>query len=274
MQSSKQPYHVLLSFDLEEFDIPNEFGANLPVAEQLRVTAAGMSKLLPVLNQLQIAATFYTTAFYAQQNEAQVKKMAVSNEIASHSFYHSRFAESDIKNSRLVLEAVSGQSVTGFRMPRLARVDKKLIYEAGYLYDASLNPTWLPGRYNNFRHPRTVFRQDNLWILPSSVTPSLRIPMFWLAFKNLPLWFIKQCSLQILQKDNYLSLYFHPWEYADLSACKQMPFYIRRPSGNRLLDKLTDYLSWLQTVAAFVTTHSFIETRELNELQRWTFGNS
>jgi len=274
MPSSKQPYRVLLSFDLEEFDIPNEFGASLSVAEQLRVTTEGVSNLLPVLNQLQVAATFYTTAFYAQQNEALVKTIAASNEIASHTFYHSRFTGTDIKDSRQVLEAISGQAVTGFRMPRLAPVDKKLIYEAGYLYDASLNPTWLPGRYNYFHHPRTVFRQDNLWILPSSVTPSLRIPMFWLAFKNLPLWFIKQCSLQILQKDNYLSLYFHPWEYANLSAYKQMPFYTRRPSGVQLLDKLSAYLSWLQTLAEFTTSRSFVETTELNELQRWTFGNT
>jgi peptidoglycan/xylan/chitin deacetylase (PgdA/CDA1 family) len=273
MQSLKQPYRVLLSFDLEEFDIPNEMGANLAMTEQLRVTNEGLSRLLPALNDLQVAATFYTTAFYAQQNEARIKDIAVSYEIASHSFYHSRFTEADIKYSRQVLEAISGQTVSGFRMPRLAPVDRKLIYQAGYLYDASLNPTWLPGRYNHLRQPRTLFRQDNLWILPSSVTPSLRIPLFWLAFKNLPLWFIKQCSLQVLQKDNYLSLYFHPWEFADLSAYK-MPFYIRRPSGTELLDKLTTYLRWLQTLGAFVTTRSFIATREHSDLQRWTFGNS
>lgn len=260
MQNSKQLYRVLLSFDLEEFDIPNEFGADLPMAEQLRVTTEGMYKLLPVLDQLQLTATFYTTAFYAQQNEADIKDIAAFHEIASHSFYHSRFIETDIKHARQVLEKISGQTVTGFRMPRLAQVDKKLIYEAGYLYDASLNPTWLPGRYNHLHQPRTLFRQDNLWILPSSVTPSLRIPMFWLAFKNLPLWFIKKCSLQILQKDNYLSLYFHPWEFADLSAYN-MPFYIKRPSGMQLLDKLTAYLSWLQTLGVFVTTRSFIATR-------------
>ena len=42
MQSSKQPYRVLLSFDLEEFDIPNEYGANIPVEEQLTVTTEGI----------------------------------------------------------------------------------------------------------------------------------------------------------------------------------------------------------------------------------------
>jgi len=274
MQNSRQPYRVLLSFDLEEFDIPNEFGANIPVTEQLNVTTEGTLRLMPVLQQLGINATFYTTAFYAQQNDALVKKIAASHEIASHTFFHSRFADEDIKHSKQVLEAICGQTIAGFRMPRLAPVDKKLIYDAGYLYDASLNPTWLPGRYNFLRHPRTLFRKDNIWILPSSVTPRLRIPLFWLAFKNLPLWFIKRCSMQVLQRDNYLSLYFHPWEFSDLSTYKKMPFYIRRPSGSALLDKFTAYLKWLQPLGEFVTTRSFIGTKEQHDLQRWTFGNS
>lgn len=272
MQSSKQPYHILLSFDLEEFDIPNEFGANLPVEEQLRITTSGMNMLMPVLDKLDISSTFYTTAFYAQHNEQLIKKLAARHEIASHTFYHSHFTEPDIKQSKQVLSAISGQQICGFRMPRLAPVDKKLIYEAGYLYDASMNPTWLPGRYNYFRHSRTLYRQENLWIMPSSVTPGLRIPLFWLAFKNLPLSFIKYCSLQVLKKDNYLSLYFHPWEYADLSAYKKMPFYTRTRSGYPLLRKLSAYLIWLQSLGSFSTTRSFIENREWHELQRWTFG--
>jgi len=262
MQSSKQPYRILLSFDLEEFDIPNEYGASLPVDEQLRVTQNGTARLLPVLNQLQATATFFTTAFYARQQDTEVKEIAGRHEIASHAFHHSRFSEDDILHSRQVLAKITGQNISGFRMPRLAPVSKKLIAQAGYRYDASLNPTWLPGRYNNFSQPRTLFRQDQLWIIPSSVTPLLRIPLFWLAFKNLPLSFIKQCSLRILKKDQYLSLYFHPWEFADLAGYRTMPFYTRKICGNQLLDKLTAYLQWLQTLGVFTTMESFISMHE------------
>jgi hypothetical protein len=262
MQNSKLPYRVLLSFDLEEFDIPNEYGAALPVEEQLAVTRKGMGNLVPLLTHLQIPVTFFTTAFYAQQNEIAIKEIAAVHEIASHTFYHSKFTEDDILSSRQVLAAISGQLVEGFRMPRLAPVSKILIKDAGYLYDASLNPTWLPGRYNFLDQPRTLFRKDQLWVMPSSVTPHLRIPLFWLAFKNLPLSFIKQCSLQVLKKDGYLSLYFHPWEYADLSSYTAMPFYTRKTSGNQLLNKLTAYLSWLKTLADFSTMENFIKEYE------------
>ncbi|MEP6747668.1 MAG: polysaccharide deacetylase family protein [Bacteroidota bacterium] len=261
MESSKQPYHALLSFDLEEFDIPNEYGASLPIEEQLSVTQSGNARLLPLLKQLQIPATFFTTAFYARQNDAETKQVAASHEIASHAFHHSRFSEDDILHSRQILSKITGQNIAGFRMPRLAPFSKKLVLQAGYLYDASLNPTWLPGRYNNLSQPRTLFMQGRLWIMPASVTPTLRIPLFWLAFKNLPLSFIKQCSLQVLKKDHYISLYFHPWEFADISAYKTMPFYTRNVCGNQLLDKLAAYLQWLQELGVFTTIETFIKSR-------------
>lgn len=258
MQSSKQPFHILLSFDLEEFDLPNEYGATLSGEEQLSVTSNGMSRLVPVLDQLQVTATFFTTAHYALQQKDQVKALSANHEIASHCFYHSRFEEKHILQSKEVLAGISGQAVNGFRMPRLAAVDKSLIRQAGYTYDASLNPTWLPGRYNYLRQPRTLFRRDDLWVMPASVTPVLRIPLFWLAFKNLPLSFIKQCSLRVLQKDNYISLYFHPWEYADLAGYAAMPFYTRRLSGNPLLEKLTAYLQWLKSLGGFTSFSNYI----------------
>ena len=267
MQNTRPPYRVLLSFDLEEFDIPNEYGATLPVQEQLETTALGLARLSPLLADLQLPATFFTTAFYAQQEPAAVKALAAGNEIASHSFYHSRFTEDDILSSRQVLSQISGQSIAGFRMPRLAPVDKRLIATAGYQYDASLNPTWLPGRYNYLQEPRTLFTKNGLFILPSSVTPLLRLPLFWISFKNMPLALVKHWSLQTLKKDGYLSLYFHPWEYADLRAYTQMPFYTRHSCGLQLLEKMHIYLQWLKSIAHFGTMHNFIQEQTAHDLQ-------
>lgn len=259
MQNSGLPYNILLSFDLEEFDIPNEYGATLSVEEQLAVTRQGLCRLLPVLEQLNIPATFFTTAFFAQQDKMMVKQISLRHEIASHSFYHSRFSEQDIGSSRTTLEEITGQPVLGFRMPRLAHVDRNLLLKAGYMYDASLNPTWLPGRYNHTRQPRTLFRRDELWTIPASVTPHTRLPLFWLSFKNLPLFIIKNWSRQVLRKDNYICLYLHPWEFADLDKFQSLPFYTRKPCGAPLLRKLVAYLGWLQSAGNFKTIESFIK---------------
>lgn len=261
MLSLPQPYPILLSFDLEEFDIPNEYGGFVSESLQMDITREGMGRLLPLLQTLDASCTFFTTANYALQNQHQVKQLATEHEIASHAFYHSQFTQGDILHSKQVLESIAQSSVTGFRMPRLAEVPRDLLTNAGYAYDASLNPTLLPGRYNKLHSPRTIFREGNLSVVPASVTPNLRIPLFWLAFKNCPLSLFKRWSGQVLNRDGYISLYFHPWEYASLERFTNLPGYVRRPSGERLLEKLANYLHWLSSLGEFTTMHDFVQKR-------------
>jgi peptidoglycan/xylan/chitin deacetylase (PgdA/CDA1 family) len=136
---------LLLSFDVEEFDAPLEFGQDIGPAKQLEVSSAGLARVLELLGRLEVAATFFTTANYASHYPDQVRQMAQRHEIASHGVYHSRFEPGDLAASRAVLERVCGQSVVGFRRAKMAATDLRLVAQAGYLYDASENPIWLPG---------------------------------------------------------------------------------------------------------------------------------
>jgi hypothetical protein len=69
-------------------------------------------------------------------------------------------------------------------MPRLKEVEDREIEKAGYEYNSSMNPTYLPGRYNNFFKTRTRYYSNNLLNIPISVTPLIRFPLFWLSFKT------------------------------------------------------------------------------------------
>src|ERR1700756_2545163 len=153
---------ILLSFDLEEFDIPEEYGQKLTEKEKLDVTMAGLIPLLTLLEKHQIKATFYTTAFFAESRSEVVKKISEKHEIASHGFYHSSFKEDDISTSKSALENIIGKPINGFRMARLMPVNELLISNAGYRYDSSLNPTYIPGRYNNLSKPRKPFQSSGL----------------------------------------------------------------------------------------------------------------
>lgn len=259
MPSLPGPYHILLSFDLEEFDIPNEYGCCIDEPMQMQVAREGMDRLLPLLDRLRAKCTFFTTAHYAMHHQEQVRKLANMHEIASHAYYHSRYSVADIGASKLALEKISQKAVTGFRMPRLAEIPHDVLIRAGYEYDASLNPTLLPGRYNKLSSPRTIFDDRNLTIVPASVTPNLRIPLFWLAFKNSPLALFKFWSRQVLKRDGYICLYFHPWEYAVLEKFPDLPVYVRQPSGEPLLNKLGEYLHWLCGLGQFMTMQDFVQ---------------
>jgi peptidoglycan/xylan/chitin deacetylase (PgdA/CDA1 family) len=236
---------ILLSFDIEEFDTPLEYGKKLDLEEQLSVSFRGMNAILQLLKKYNITATFFTTANFALHFPAEIKKMSQSYEIASHGFYHSSFKEEDLLKSRLSLEKIIGKNIYGYRMARMAPIDGEEIRKAGYVYNASLHPTFIPGRYNNLDKPRTYFMQNEVLQIPAAVTPIIRFPLFWLSFKNFPLSLIKRASKNVMKKDGYVNLYFHPWEFSDTTDNEKfgLPFYVRN-NGKNMLDKLEKYINW------------------------------
>ena len=248
--------NALLSFDLEEFDVPEEYGQPLTDAVKFTVSRDGLEPVLQLLEELQIRATFFTTANFALHYPAWVRTIAQTHEIASHGFYHSSFDVADLQKSKVVLEEIAQTPIVGFRMARLQKVDDGAIAAAGYAYNSSVNPTYLPGRYNNFFHPRTAHYSNHLLNIPVSVTPLIRFPLFWLSFKHLPLSLYQIASAITLQTDRYLSLYFHPWEFTDISRF-QLPGYIKQPSGQPMVRRLKRYLTWLKPRAEFMTYAEF-----------------
>jgi len=243
---------ILLSFDVEEFDISLEYGQPIPESQQEEVSAQGLVALLELLDHLDMAATFFTTAHFALNQKSLIQGIASRHEIASHGFTHSQFEDIDLIRSRLVLQGISGQPVIGFRRPRMQATSGRLIQAAGYEYDSSENPIWLPGRYNNFFKPRMAHLEGSLLIIPASAVPFVRFPLFWLSFKNFPLELIQAASWLTLQNDHYLNIYFHSWEFADLSNYS-LPGFVKHFNGERMLERLEGYLRWLKRHGRSVT---------------------
>jgi len=255
----KNDLKILLTFDIEEFDIPLEYKVPITVVEQLQIAKQGMDVVEAVLAQHKVVATLFTTARYAIEFPEQIKRLSEQHEIASHTYYHSSFEKKDLLESRLELERIIGKRVNGLRMPRMKKVDMQWVIEAGYTYDSSINPTFLPGRYNNFHLPRTIYKEEGMLRLPASVSPNLRIPLFWLGFKNMPYFLFRQLAYQTLKKDGYLSLYFHPWEFTDISRYK-LPFYVKRHSGRLLTERLSKLINDLKVHGSFATIDSYLNS--------------
>ncbi|WP_158828439.1 polysaccharide deacetylase family protein [Mucilaginibacter lacusdianchii] len=255
---------ILLSFDIEEFDMPFEYGKSLPFDEQLSISTAGTLSILKILKGAGVKATFYCTANYAQhQPEIVIQIINEGHELASHGYYHSEFKPEHLLQSKQKLEELTGVEIRGYRMARMMPVDEKEIEKAGYIYNSSINPTWLPGRYNNFSKPRTWFYHQNVLQLPSSVSPVIRFPLFWLSFHNLPMSILKIMSVATHKKDGYLNLYFHPWEFTDLNQPERFgfPSYVTRNTGEAFIKRLADFINWAQQKGyQFMRTGNFVDT--------------
>ena len=254
---------ILLSFDVEEFDMPLEYNQQINLTEQLEIGRLGLEAINPILEDKNMAATLFTTATYAINFPDVIRTLAQHHEIASHTYYHSNFEDAHLLLSKLKLEEICLKPVTGLRMPRMRKVAMNEVLKAGYTYDSSINPTYLPGRYNNLHLPKTIYKDEGVTRIPASVTPNCRIPLFWLSFKNMPYYLFKNLAIQTLKKDGYICLYFHPWEFTNAIQTTALPSYTKRLCGEALLNKLKRLVSDLKKEGEFITMNDFAMQKHL-----------
>ncbi|MCR4583510.1 MAG: polysaccharide deacetylase family protein [Prevotella sp.] len=257
---------ILLSFDTEEFDVPREQGVEISLAEGLRVSKEGMGRILDVLEAAGVKATFFCTGNFAEGAPEVVQRIIEGgHEVGCHGVDHFQPKESDVVRSKEIVECVTGRRVYGYRQPRMFHVDDQAIRSAGYRYNSSLNPAFIPGRYMHLTSPRTWFVKDGVVQMPASVTPWVRFPLFWLSLHHLPQWLYLRLVVRTLRHDGYFTTYFHPWEFVDLGAHPEwkIPYVIRHHTGEEMVRRLKALIEGLQERGAtFGTYMDYISAHE------------
>ena len=232
---------ILLSFDTEEFDVPREHGVDFSLEEGMKVSVEGTNRILDILRKNEVKATFFCTGYFVQHAPDVVRRiMDEGHEVACHGVDHWEPKDTDFARSKEIVESIIGRKVYGYRQPRMFPVVESEIKRVGYLYNSSLNPAFIPGRYMHLTEPRTYFMKDGVLQIPASVTPWFRFPLFWLSLHNLPWTWYKVLANWTLRHDGYFVTYFHPWEFYDLKEHPEfkMPFIIRNHSGREMADRL------------------------------------
>lgn len=232
---------ILLSFDTEEFDVPREHGVEFSLDEAMKVSIYGTCKILDCLQKNEVKATFFCTTNFAENAPLVMQRIIdEGHEVAAHGCDHWHPQSSDVRISKATLERLTKTTINGYRQPRMFPVSDSEIENNGYIYNSSLNPAFIPGRYMHLTEPRTCFMKGNVLQIPASVTPLLRFPLFWLSCHNLPiglyLWMIRR----VLRHDGYFVTYFHPWEFFPLGEHPEfkMPFIIKNHAGDGMVKRL------------------------------------
>ena len=257
---------ILLSFDIEEYDVPREQGIDYSLEEGMKVSVEGTNIILDVLKQNDVRATFFCTGNFAE-NAPEVMNRIIKegHEVACHGVDHWQPKETDFAISKEIVERVTGLNVTGYRQPRMFPVIESEIKRAGYRYNSSLNPAFIPGRYMNLRTPRTWFMKEGVMQIPTSVTPLIRFPLFWLSLHNLPEGLYHMMVRRVLNHDGYFATYFHPWEFYELNDHPEfkIPFIIRNHSGRQMVGRLDNLIKMLKA-----KNHKFITYDEFVNLKK------
>ena len=111
---------ILLSFDTEEFDVPREHGVDFSLAEGMKVSVIGTNRILDSLKANRVRATFFCTVnFVANAPDVMKRIISEGHEVACHGVDHWNPQPSDVEKSKKEIEALTGQTIHGYRQPRM-----------------------------------------------------------------------------------------------------------------------------------------------------------
>ncbi len=253
---------ILLSFDIEEFDLPQEYCLAISKEDQFKFSLGGFRKIIEILDNLDVAATFFVTASFASKYPAVIRSISKKHEVASHNLMHSirEYSEEEVMKSKRIIEEISGKKIYGFRMPRVKKVDYSSLGKLGFRYDSSVSPTYLPGRYNNYFEKRKAAKKERIYEIPISTPPLIRLP-YWNFFRLFGIRYLKLLTKICLKNPGFVNIYFHPWEFNRLT-CFKIPFYLRKSySGARIERDLENYILWCKkNNFKFLTFSEFLKT--------------
>lgn len=196
---SKQ-YITLFTNDVETTSILNH---KLSDETGALVMKQGMPRLLELYEKYDVKATFFFTGHIAKKYPEVVKMiLPFGHEVASHGLSHEVNQAFDIlsledqidhlKQSKSILEEISGQEVISFRAPA-ARVNNNIplaLAEAGYKIDSSISSQRLDmflsfgalKKLHWLSTPRKPYFVDSKNVFKKGKSPILEIPISALGF--------------------------------------------------------------------------------------------
>ena len=155
---TKEKKLILLSFDTEEFDVPREHGVDISLEEGMRVSVEGIYAHSRLSESNGVRATFLLHGQLCRAGSTPYSPHhGRGTEVACHGVDHWKPVPEDVWRSKNILERVAGVPMHGYRQPRMFPVSDDALAEAGYLYNSSLNPAFVPGRYMHLTTSRRWF---------------------------------------------------------------------------------------------------------------------
>ncbi|HOD83383.1 MAG: Peptidoglycan-N-acetylglucosamine deacetylase [Planctomycetes bacterium ADurb.Bin126] len=224
-----------LSFDVEEF-FQVEGAAKCVDRDDWAGFASRLDepvgRILDLLAERGVRATFFVLGWVACQRGELVRRIAqAGHEVASHGMSHHMLARlgpdafrQELRESRRILEDLSGQEVVGFRAPTFSIMHRTawaldVLIEEGWQYDSSVFPV----RHDRYGVPDAPTRPH--WARAGGEKAILELPPLtrrvlrgnWPVggggyLRLLPLWVIKGAVAAAQRCGLPAMIYLHPWE--------------------------------------------------------------
>lgn len=226
--ATRPRYNAVFTIDVEDW----YHGIELPPSQwegREKRLHIGLDAILALLRESGTRGTFFVLGWIAAHHPDVVRKIAADgHEIGSHGYAHDKvyhltpaeFRE-DIRKTKSILEAITGQKVVAHRSPFFSITQESLwalaiLRDEGFLYDCSISPvkTW---RYGIPSSPESPYRIQELDLIEFPVSTSRflhkKIGLGGAYFRIFP-YFLNHNAIRGLMKQGQpFMFYVHPWEY-------------------------------------------------------------
>lgn len=260
-----------MTVDVEDYFHVSAFDSVIKTSDWEHITPRvgdNTHRLIDLFNEHNVKATFFTLGWVAKHCPDVIKRIVdEGHELASHGTNHRRNTSmskdqvyKDIKESKDVLEQISGQAVIGYRAPSFS-IDKSneyvfdILTELGFKYSSSTYPIehdlyGVPD-WPRFKH----MRQEGIIEIPIPTIEKntknkgiggggyFRLYPYWLSKRRIDKYLIDN-------KQPY-NFYFHPWEIdvdqprvSDASFKSKLRHYINLNVMEKKLVMLMQDFNW------------------------------
>lgn len=252
---------LTLCIDVEAFDLPNDFGRGISKDKMYQISLQGLNLLYEILERLNIKTTFFVTKDMVEMFPEEIAHLALNgHEIALHSVFNDMESEEkmlrELKEQKAFIEKAINQKIFGHRSHKFLPISLRKLEEIGLLYDNSLHPTYVPGRYCNIFSSRELYKEDGIVEVPVTVTPLFRFPFSSFWFRILKVFYAKLCSQFTYFNQDYINIYFHSWEFGNITGISlKWPYeLIIKDIGERMTISFNNYLHWVMEKNITVVT--------------------
>ena len=216
---------------------------------------ANVERLLELLEDRSVRATFFTLGWIAERHPALVRRIvAGGHELGNHGHEHRMATEqtsaefrADLARAKATLEDISGTAVNGYRAPSFSIGAQNMwahdvVAETGHHYSSSIYPV-KTDLYGSPDAPRFAYRAANglLEIPPTSLRAFGRnFPASGGGyFRLLPYQVSRRCFMHVNHAEAQPAMFYcHPWEIDPGQP---------RVAGARLKSRLRHYLNLKHT---------------------------
>ena len=227
-----QPILNALTIDVEDYFQVSAFAPHIQRSEwdtrECRIER-NMERILALLDECGISATFFTLGWIAERYPALVRRIvAGGHELASHGYGHERVSDlsqqaffQDIHRAKSLLQDIAGVAVQGYRAPSFSIGQGNLwaldvLQRVGYRYSSSIYPV-AHDHYGTPDAPRFAhqIRTGLIEVPPSTVRlfrrncPASGGGYFRFCPYALSRWMLRRMHHQ---DQSPAVFYFHPWE--------------------------------------------------------------